>query len=84
MKFRFHRGGLEDSMKTQVEFKSLDELKGIIDNWLTVRKSNSVELRFEYRGFDERISQETYYVIVRDSPDYIVGMTDCDPTNPAP
>lgn len=65
MKFRFHRGGLEESMKTVVEVKSIVDLARILDC--------PSKIEFEHIGMDDRINWDTYYVI---ADNMIVGMSD--------
>ena len=61
--FRFHRGSLEDSMKTVVKFDTYDELVKIIEagqrpEWGPIGKI-TVE---NYGGFDDRIGWDTHLV----------------------
>jgi hypothetical protein len=65
MKFRHHRGGLEDSLKTTIEVKSLEELMVHLDaGWKCYGKAIE-EIKFDYVGMDERIGWDTYYVLQR-------------------
>jgi len=77
MKFRFHKGSLEDSIKTVIDVNSLEELEDIISKEYDIPLSGWFEFRFEYAGYDNRIDWETYYVIVKDmiyGYGYIAGM----------
>lgn len=61
IKYREHRGSLEESLKTYQEFESIGKLfKFIADNAFfptSVRK-----IKIMYYGFDERINQELFMV----------------------
>ncbi len=65
MRFRFHRGGLEESLKTTIEINSIEELKSKI--------GNPTNIEFQHCGMDARINWDTYYVIADDK---IIGMSD--------
>lgn len=57
--FRFHRGGLDESMATIVEIKSSDDLlKTILLNW----DITFIGLQLEPYGYDHRIGWDTYIV----------------------
>ena len=79
MKFREHRGQLSDSMATQVEVNSMQELLEYIHKswgWLGVSFN---KVRFKHVGFDERINQETYHVLsMLNKEEIILGMSDSD------
>lgn len=64
IKFRWHRGGLEDSLATSVEFESWSELwKVLHDNFvLPLLKANPLEVKIFYCGFDERVNQDLWMV----------------------
>jgi len=65
MKFRFHRGGFQESMDTTIEVKNMDEL---IDHLNLPHK-----LTFQHCGLDSRNGWDTYYVVAND---VVIGMTD--------
>ncbi len=69
MKYRSHRGSLSDSMETEVEVNTLEELIAHINslnNDFDEKFSGKVEeLKFEHVGMDERIGWDTYYVLVK-------------------
>jgi len=75
MKFRFHRGGLKESMLTVTTVNSLDELEELL---------GTKDISFDYIGMDKRINWNTYYVM---ADGYVAGMSDDnkfeneDPTN---
>lgn len=76
MKFRFHKGGLSESMNTVVEFDSFEELVKIIkvsfNGYPLTIDSNT--LRISPYKWDERISWDTHIVVLDDYG--VVGMTD--------
>ncbi len=81
IRFRFHRGTLEDSLKTIVEVKTRGELASKISELPYMKGVHGFKLVFEHIGFDERCGWETYYVIViSDTARHIVGMSDGVPT----
>lgn len=59
MKFRFHRGGLEESLATVVEFNSKEELQKIIEESLE-RKLPPIECKFY--TYDKRINWNTFII----------------------
>lgn len=78
MKFRFHRGSLDESLATTVEVDSLLELRRIIEKeWQLGDESLSIE---SY-GYDERIGWDTHIVLWKNSP---VGFLDGPLTRKVP
>lgn len=79
MKFRFHTGGLKESMATMIEVKNLQELKDAVNGkWQQFNRSVE-KLRFDHYGFDSRIGWNTYLVLCKltGMDNYIpVGMSD--------
>lgn len=67
MKFREHRGGLEDSMKTVREFNTEEEFTSFIGD-LAARDvsdgSERVAVDIHYYGYDARIDWDSYIVSV--------------------
>lgn len=78
MLFRFHRGGLAESMKTAVEVKTLQELRNIIEKELQTELI--ADLEFKYVGFDNRVNWNTYYVTTHTAlyGKHVVGMSNTD------
>ena len=80
MKFRKHAGGLKESMKTQVEVNSIEEIKTICKESLQFAKDVSIKIK--YQCFDERINQESYLVVAYEGEDKeligVLGMSDND------
>jgi len=67
IKFRFHRGSLEESMKTQIEVKTIDELVTEInmDNYFCPELTKD-QITIEKYDYDPRINWDTYIVNSRD------------------
>ena len=65
IKYRKHRGGLEESLKTSMEFENIKKLfEYIVEDSelpLSIKK-----LKIMYYGFDERINQDLFIVSVDD------------------
>ena len=77
MKFRWHRGSLDDSMKTVVNVDSLSDLKAVINTNYPEYKG---DIKFEYCMYDKRVKWDTYYVSIKPYKDQgymIIGMSDC-------
>lgn len=75
MKFRFHRGGLDDSMKTQVLIFTEVHLKKHIEKHIPSFKG---DLQFKHIGFDDRIGWDTWYVLgdCFGEKNIVIGMAD--------
>lgn len=69
MKYRDHRGGFKESMKTVREVNSIQELKEYL---------KTDEIKFEYCTFDSRNNWDTYYVLKKnnDGKFTVAGMSD--------
>ncbi|MEC7784602.1 MAG: hypothetical protein VYB38_14395 [Bacteroidota bacterium] len=76
VKFRFHRGGLRESLATTIKVYSYDELLQAINKEYDNPKYFE-SLSFEYIGIDSRINQTSYYVIGKraDQDSRVVGMS---------
>lgn len=60
-KFRFHRGTLEESLKTEIEMKNKSDLCDLIMK--TFQSAYSEEsLIIQYYGFDNRLNKDIYSV----------------------
>lgn len=55
--FRFHRGGLKESMATVVSIECLDDLAALLE-------LQPNQIQFQYYGYDERIKTHCYTVCV--------------------
>lgn len=62
VKFRFHKGGYEESMNTAITVNSLEELKNAIIKWWGFGEMN-ISLVFKHARIDERNGWDTYMVI---------------------
>lgn len=76
MRFRFHRGTLEDSLKTLVNFKNKEELYKIIcDSFKDFDfKFNIENIEFKHQGYDERCNWDTYLVHIKNYG--VIGQSD--------
>lgn len=74
MKYRDHRGGFTESMKTTIEVDTIEELVAHLSKTYGEVKS----VKFKYLGYDERNKWETFYVSASsDKKDYVIcGMSD--------
>lgn len=85
-KFRWHRGGLDESMATVQEVGSFEELQAIIHahhKEIWPHMDFTTEIKFSYCGPDPRIGWDTWYVLSRipeadgNMEDWgVAGMTD--------
>jgi hypothetical protein len=65
MRYRHHRGGLDESLETTVEVNTLEELIAHINKDWEVWGKVVAEIKFDHVGMDERIGWDTYYVLQR-------------------
>lgn len=79
--FRFHRGGLQDSLMTTVIVKNINELSSLIFNyiepWVNIKSVDDIELTIESypseNNFDSRIGWYTHlvsFIVKVDNPHY--------------
>jgi hypothetical protein len=69
MKFRFHRGSLEDSLATVVEVGSMAELRAVIEKeWGLICPTGDEPLSVEPYGYDARIDWDTHLVLWKYQP----------------
>jgi hypothetical protein len=79
MKFRFHRGGYTESMATEVEVQSMQELRDhVVSKFSAVTPT---DIRFEHTVFDSRNGWDTWYVIAKfgnnpEDKEVVIGMSD--------
>jgi hypothetical protein len=81
MKFRFHRGGLDESMATAVDVDGWDGLVAHIASQTNFSHFTPATMKVVPYGFDDRIGWDTHLV----SDSYgVIGMTDgpCSPGTP--
>lgn len=61
IKFRFHRGSLEDSLATTKEFRTVNE-------FFTYINPHSEKYNEKYYGYDDRCKQDLTMVLINDKP----------------
>lgn len=79
MKFRYHRGGLEESLATTIEVYSLDELMTDLKDKLESKTFQISSIRFKDYGYDKRAWGKNYLVLVLnkwDGVESVAGMSD--------
>lgn len=80
MKFRFHRGGYDKSMATEIHVSSREELIEAIQAQIDKGMSFPVEeIKFDYAGFDDRCNWDTWHVSIKWPFEWnwgVVGMSD--------
>ena len=78
MKFREHRGSLDDSMKTLVEVKDREELMAhlvrILEPWPTAPPVTAETVKIEPYIYDYRLGWDSYIVTLKDYG--VLGFTD--------
>jgi len=65
IKYREHRGSLEESLKTSMEFDTIKKLLDFLAErmWSSITHEEKIKLiQIMYYGFDERCNQELYIV----------------------
>lgn len=65
MKYRDHKGSLSDSMDTEREVNSVDEIKEHLNKFYNQFGKEIEEIKFKHIGFDKRINWDTFYVLQR-------------------
>jgi hypothetical protein len=78
MRYREHRGSLQESMQTVIEIASKEELIQHLNKRLQGRKEIR-DISFQHAVYDTRIDWDTWYVIVHfedDEKPQIMGMSD--------
>ena len=74
VKFRKHRGSLEDSMKTETQVKDKKDIAEICSDELIKFDPEKIEIK--HYGFDERIQWNSFIVYY---PDYgVLGFTNAN------
>lgn len=62
IKFRWHRGLLDDSLKTQQTVESKDDIERLIRDEFTPFGIKEFNITYTYVGYDERCDWDTWYV----------------------
>jgi len=67
IKYREHRGGLQESLDTAREFDSIKELFYYLVNWSQENRLsyNIEDFTIRFYGFDERCNQDLWIVTAR-------------------
>lgn len=65
MKYRDHRGGLKESMETQIEVNNKQDIINHLNDFFNEFGETVEEIKFEYVGLDKRTGWNTYYVLKR-------------------
>jgi len=73
MKFRWHRGSLDDSMQTVVDFESFDGLVSILRATPYTPSFDTSDIKVEKYCYDPRIEWDTYIVTIDGNA---IGFTD--------
>lgn len=78
MKFRFHRGSLSESLKTQFEFKDKEDLINKINTEFPELKLNNSNFKCSYYEYDSRIVEEVYVIQIESNKGkFVIGFSDC-------
>ncbi len=64
-KYRDHRGGLSESLKTTIEISVKGDIVKRLNSNLKDFGAEVAEIKFKYCGFDKRTGWDTYYVLQR-------------------
>lgn len=79
MKYRDHRGSLDDSLQTTIEITDITQLFSHINKSFTGFGLEVEDIKFEYMGMDTRIAWDTWYVLYRlkgKKQFFVAGMSD--------
>ena len=79
MKFRFHRGRLDESMATQFEFKNKQDLINKINDEYGCNYLNEKTFRCSFYCYDGRINENTHIIekYINKNNRSVIGMADC-------
>lgn len=61
-RFRFHRGSLKESLKTEIEVENTERLHDVICKELQDYSISESSLIIEFYGFDKRLGKNLYSV----------------------
>lgn len=76
-RFRWHRGGFEESLKTWMPCASVPELVELLRNEFSFRDAAAINVAVSLYAFDTRLCADVYLVTVRGQP---AGWADGIPT----
>ena len=77
MRFRWHRGGLGESMETAFEFDGLEDLIAKMNDDSPLMEITSDAVTVQHYGYDPRVLWDTYIILLDGHP---LGFTDGKPT----
>lgn len=66
--FRWHRGGMKESLDTAIHVKNMGDLKTVLSQSMLMTEDTSINV--QYYGYDDRLALHTYVVLVNG---YITG-----------
>jgi hypothetical protein len=81
MKYRDHRGGLSESMETEQEVRTAEDIIKHLNKFWHQFEKEVEEIKFEHVGYDKRTKWNTYYVMSRlkgETVFDVAGMSDGD------
>lgn len=76
IRFRWHRGGLAESLETTVRFSSKEELEKYIRDDLAKWSVEGFKVTYKYVGYDDRCKWNTWYVCIDGK---CIGMAELKP-----
>tara|TARA_R110000796_G_scaffold122806_2_gene237142 strand:+ start:132 stop:389 length:258 start_codon:yes stop_codon:yes gene_type:complete len=79
MRYREHKGGLAESLKTEIKIDSKFELLKHLNKQYNSFNKTISKLKFKHIGIDDRTGWNTYYVLIKlKGDDYfsVIGMSD--------
>lgn len=71
--FRWHRGGMKESLNTAVHVKNMDDLKTVLSQSMLMTEDTNIKV--QYYSYDDRLALHTYVVLVNG---YITGFISND------
>lgn len=79
MKYRDHKGSLDESLQTVIEVNSINEIKDHLNEFYNPFGLEVEEIKFKYTCMDNRIGWNTWYVLQRfegEKSFSVAGMSD--------
>ena len=65
IKYRDHKGGFKESMKTTRYIRTIQDIKDHLNRFYNQFGKSVMEIKFEHIGVDKRNKWDTYYVLQR-------------------
>ena len=80
IRFRWHRGSLDESLKTTAEFRDKHALEEYIRDDMECWNVRNFKILYDYIGYDERCDWYTWYVCIkgRDFDKMCIGMAELE------